>query len=202
MDELKSDNWSQSKTMGDPDDRTIWDALLKQAEANLKQAEANLATSSAIHFQTQRMVSKEGAADMENHGTSLMATQRPEPPSLGKSSSKPRVCGRANSNLAALVQGPTKKGKAFSKMVESMESEELCRRFRHQSPVAPLGRSAGVPLSSSCSQPAARQAYKPSVEQKLAEGRVIHIHKHLEQALSNQMRGKRHKHEQNPDQQA
>jgi len=65
MDELKSDNWSQGKTMGDPDDRTIWDALLKQAEANLKQAEANLATSSAIHFQTQRMVSKEGAADME-----------------------------------------------------------------------------------------------------------------------------------------
>ena len=65
MDELKSDNWSQGKTMGDPDDRTIWDALLKQTEANLKQAEANLATSSAIHFQTQRMVSKEGAADME-----------------------------------------------------------------------------------------------------------------------------------------
>jgi hypothetical protein len=60
-----SDNWSQGKTMGDPEDRTIWDALLKQAEANLKQAEANLATSSAIHFQTQRMVSKEGAADME-----------------------------------------------------------------------------------------------------------------------------------------
>ena len=44
--------------MRDLDDRTIRDALLRQAEANR-------AISNAIFFQTQRIVSKESAAVME-----------------------------------------------------------------------------------------------------------------------------------------
>ena len=51
--------------MEDPDDKMIWDALLRQAEANLRQAEANEGTSSTIKLLTQRMLRKENAAALE-----------------------------------------------------------------------------------------------------------------------------------------
>ena len=58
--------------MEDPEDKTIWDALLRQAGANLRQAEANLrqaeaneGTSSTIKLLTQRMLCKEEAAALE-----------------------------------------------------------------------------------------------------------------------------------------
>ena len=51
--------------MEDPDDKMIWDALLRQAEANLRQAEANEGTSSTIKLLTQRMLCKENAAALE-----------------------------------------------------------------------------------------------------------------------------------------
>ena len=65
--------------MGDPDDKTLWEALLRQAEANLRQAEANVrqgkanvrqaeaneGTSSTIKLLTQRMLCKEEAAALE-----------------------------------------------------------------------------------------------------------------------------------------
>ena len=58
--------------MEDPDDKMIWDALLRQAEANLRlsesilrQAVANEGTSSTIKLLTQRMLCKEEAAAVE-----------------------------------------------------------------------------------------------------------------------------------------
>ena len=51
--------------MEDFDDKMIWDALLRQAEANLRQAEANEGTSSTIRLLTQRMLCKENAAALE-----------------------------------------------------------------------------------------------------------------------------------------
>ena len=47
------------------DERAIWEALLKQSEANLKQSEANKAISDAILAHTQRMICDETAAAME-----------------------------------------------------------------------------------------------------------------------------------------
>ena len=65
--------------MEDPDDKTIWEALPRQAEANLRQAEANVrqgeanvrqaganeGTSSTVKLLTQRMLCKEEAAALE-----------------------------------------------------------------------------------------------------------------------------------------
>ena len=58
--------------MEDPGDKMIWDALLRQAEANLRQAEANLrqataneGTSSAIKLLTQRLLCRECVAAVE-----------------------------------------------------------------------------------------------------------------------------------------
>ena len=51
--------------MGDPGDKMIWDALLRQAEANQRQAEANKGASSTIKLLTQRMLCKESAAALE-----------------------------------------------------------------------------------------------------------------------------------------
>ena len=58
--------------MEDPDDKTIWEALLRQADANLRLSEsilekavANEGTSSTIKLLTQRMLCKEEAAALE-----------------------------------------------------------------------------------------------------------------------------------------
>ena len=42
-----------------------WEALLKQAGAQLAHARANEEASHAMHLQTQRMLCKESAVDME-----------------------------------------------------------------------------------------------------------------------------------------
>ena len=58
--------------MGEHGDRMLWEALLLQARANLTQAEANLSqaraneeTSHVLHNQTQCMVCREDAVDLE-----------------------------------------------------------------------------------------------------------------------------------------
>ncbi len=58
--------------MEDPGDKMIWDAILRQAEANLRQAEANLrqataneGTSCAIKLLTQRLLCRESVAAVE-----------------------------------------------------------------------------------------------------------------------------------------
>ena len=43
----------------------IWDALLRQAEANLRQAVANEGTSCAIKLLTQRLLCRENVAALE-----------------------------------------------------------------------------------------------------------------------------------------
>ena len=51
--------------MEDPGDKMIWDALLRQAEANLRQAAANEGTSSAIKLLAQRLLCRESVAALE-----------------------------------------------------------------------------------------------------------------------------------------
>ena len=84
-------DWRSDKEprMEDSDDKLIWDALLRQAEANLRQAEANVrqaeaneGTSSSIKLLTQWMLCKEETAALEPdrldvRGTRQMATPRP-----------------------------------------------------------------------------------------------------------------------------
>ena len=73
--------------MRDPDDKIIWEALLKQAEANREQAEAdreqavgNHAIANAIRSQIQRMVCKHDLRPWNLIGSSrdtlLIATLR------------------------------------------------------------------------------------------------------------------------------
>ena len=119
--------------MRDPDDRTIWDALLKladanreQAEANREQAVANRAISSAILFRTQRMTSKDCATAMEPDRVESCYFAHGDAKDVasiaGQIVKQASSLFQGNNTLVALVKGPT-------------------RRLRHQSPVAPSGRS-------------------------------------------------------------
>ena len=55
---MTEDRGQETCAMGDHSDRWLWEALLKQAEANLE-------TARAMRLQTQLMLSKESAVDME-----------------------------------------------------------------------------------------------------------------------------------------
>ena len=56
---------ADDREMDDPDDKMVWEVLLRQAEANLKQAVANEGTSGAIRMLTQRLLCKGSAAALE-----------------------------------------------------------------------------------------------------------------------------------------
>ena len=51
--------------MGEHADRWIWEALLRQAEANLRQTEANLETARTLHLHTQRRLCQESVVNVE-----------------------------------------------------------------------------------------------------------------------------------------
>ena len=55
---MTEDRGQETCAMGDHSDRWLWEALLKQAEANLE-------TARAMRLQTQLKLSKESAVDME-----------------------------------------------------------------------------------------------------------------------------------------